>query len=67
MSTSHSVRANIQSVLSLLKQYRPNMYDSSDPEPGGLGRSDASTSPVIGEDLSELLQALTDELRLMTL
>ncbi|XP_075892212.1 centrosomal protein of 57 kDa isoform X2 [Nelusetta ayraudi] len=67
VSTSHSVRANIQSVLSLLKQYRPNMYDSSDPEPGGLGRSDASPSPVIGEDLSELLQALTDELRLMTL
>lgn len=61
VSSSHSVRANIQSVLSLLKQYRPNMYDQSEYEP------DASASPVIGEDLSELLQGLTDELRLMTL
>lgn len=61
VSSSHSVRANVQSVLSLLKQYRPNMYEQSEYEP------DASTSPVIGEDLSELLQGLTDELRLMTL
>lgn len=72
VSCSHSVRANIQSVLSLLKQYQPNLcnshvHHSNDQETGGLRHSDTSTTPIIGEDLSELLQALQEELRLMSL
>lgn len=72
VSCSHSVRANIQSVLSLLKQYQPNLcnshvHHSNDQETGSLRHSDTSTAPIIGEDLSELLQALQEELRLMSL
>ncbi|XP_017284459.1 centrosomal protein of 57 kDa [Kryptolebias marmoratus] len=73
---SHSVRANVQAVLSLLKCHQPCLCNSrvlsrktSHPEKSGHGHSDSSSSSssVNGEDLSELLQALQEELRLMSL
>ncbi|XP_054651259.1 centrosomal protein of 57 kDa [Dunckerocampus dactyliophorus] len=75
---SHSVRANVQSVLSLLKRHQPHLCNNhvldnnSKPfclDAGGRRRSDASSgaaSSASGE-LSELLQALQEELRLMSL
>ncbi|GAA6234427.1 centrosomal protein of 57 kDa-like isoform X2 [Lates japonicus] len=75
---SHSVRANVQSVLSLLKRHQPHLCNSrvlSDNANGHetgrrSGRSDSSSSSsssASGEELSELLQALQEELRLMSL
>uniref|UniRef100_A0A1A8QHA4 Centrosomal protein 57kDa n=1 Tax=Nothobranchius pienaari TaxID=704102 RepID=A0A1A8QHA4_9TELE len=67
---SHSVRANVQAVLSLLKCHHPCLCNSrvlahkaSPPE----STSSPSSSSVNGEELSELLQALQEELRLMSL
>uniref|UniRef100_A0A4W6EDY4 Centrosomal protein 57 n=1 Tax=Lates calcarifer TaxID=8187 RepID=A0A4W6EDY4_LATCA len=75
---SHSVRANVQSVLSLLKRHQPHLCNSrvlsnnaNGHETGRRnGRSDSSSSSsssASGEELSELLQALQEELRLMSL
>ncbi|XP_078102321.1 centrosomal protein of 57 kDa isoform X1 [Sander vitreus] len=73
---SHSVRANVQSVLSLLKRHQPHLCNSrvlsnnaNRYETGGLRHSDSSSSSssTSGEELSELLQALQEELRLMSL
>ncbi|XP_028428554.1 centrosomal protein of 57 kDa isoform X2 [Perca flavescens] len=73
---SHSVRANVQSVLSLLKRHQPHLCNSrvlsnnaNSYETGGLRHSDSSSSSLStsGEELSELLQALQEELRLMSL
>uniref|UniRef100_A0A3Q2YR90 Centrosomal protein 57 n=1 Tax=Hippocampus comes TaxID=109280 RepID=A0A3Q2YR90_HIPCM len=76
--SDHSVRANVQSVLSLLKRHQPQLCNSrvlaSDKNavcPGGTNRrhSDAasgSASSTSGE-LAELLQALQEELRVMSL
>ncbi|KAK5868644.1 hypothetical protein PBY51_009640 [Eleginops maclovinus] len=70
---SHSVRANVQSVLSLLKRHQPHLCNSrvlSNSCETGSGRdSDSflSSSSGSGEELSELLQALHEELRLMSL
>ncbi|XP_037534096.1 centrosomal protein of 57 kDa [Nematolebias whitei] len=73
---SHSVRANVQAVLSLLKCHQPCLCNSrvlarkaNHPEKGSHGQSDgsSSSSSVNGEDLSELLQALQEELHLMSL
>lgn len=73
---SHSVRANVQSVLSLLKQHQPHLCNSrvlsnsaNSYDTGSCGHSDSesSSSNACGEDLSELLQALQEELRLMSL
>ncbi|XP_039648068.1 centrosomal protein of 57 kDa isoform X2 [Perca fluviatilis] len=73
---SHSVRANVQSVLSLLKRHQPHLCNSrvlsnnaNSYETGGLRHSDSSSSSssTSGEELSELLQALQEELRLMSL
>ncbi|XP_049431720.1 centrosomal protein of 57 kDa isoform X1 [Epinephelus fuscoguttatus] len=73
---SHSVRANVQSVLSLLKLHQPhlcnsrvlstkaNSYESGSPRHSDSSSSSSTTS---GEELSELLQALQEELRLMSL
>ncbi|XP_040902671.1 centrosomal protein of 57 kDa isoform X2 [Toxotes jaculatrix] len=73
---SHSVRANVQSVLSLLKRHQPhlcnsrvvsnnaNSYETVSCRPSDSSSSSSSTS---GEELSELLQALQEELRLMSL
>ncbi|KAM3875218.1 LOW QUALITY PROTEIN: centrosomal protein of 57 kDa [Diretmus argenteus] len=72
---SHSVRANVQSVLSLLKQHQPQLCNSRVlcPNPSSAAtanrrRSDSSSSSsdASGEELSELLQALQEELRLMS-
>lgn len=73
---SHSVRANVQSVLSLLKRHQPHLCNSrvlsnnaNSHETGSLRHSDTSSSSTSasGEELSELLQALQEELRLMSL
>ncbi|XP_063349270.1 centrosomal protein of 57 kDa isoform X2 [Pelmatolapia mariae] len=73
---SHSVRANVQSVLSLLKQHQPHLCNSrvlsrntNGSGTDGHRRSDSSSSSssASGEELSELLQALQEELRLMSL
>ncbi|XP_045929850.1 centrosomal protein of 57 kDa isoform X1 [Micropterus dolomieu] len=72
---SHSVRANVQSVLSLLKRHQPHLCNcrvlSNSYETGSRRHSDSSSSSssssASGEDLSELLQALQEELRLMSL
>ncbi|XP_010727959.3 centrosomal protein of 57 kDa [Larimichthys crocea] len=70
---SHSVRANVQSVLSLLKRHQPHLcnsrvlsngYETGSPRHSDTSSSSSSTSE---EELSELLQALQEELRLMSL
>ncbi|XP_039864854.1 centrosomal protein of 57 kDa isoform X2 [Simochromis diagramma] len=73
---SHSVRANVQSVLSLLKRHQPHLCNSRvlSRNTNGSGTdghrhsdSSSSSSSASGEELSELLQALQEELRLMSL
>ncbi|XP_074534888.1 centrosomal protein of 57 kDa [Halichoeres trimaculatus] len=71
---SHSVRANVQSVLSLLKQHQPHLCNSrvlsNNNETGCCRCSDSSSSSSSSaseETLSELLQAMQEELRLMSL
>ncbi|KAG7479244.1 centrosomal protein of 57 kDa-like isoform X1 [Solea senegalensis] len=73
---SHSVRANVQSVLSLLKQHQPHLCNShvlSDHASSyrtvghTCSESSSSSSSTSGEELSELMQALHKELRLMSL
>ncbi|XP_068614726.1 centrosomal protein of 57 kDa-like [Brachionichthys hirsutus] len=73
VSCSHSVRANVQSVLSLLKQHQPHLCNSrilanvgNDYETGSCRHSDTSSS-ASGDELSELIQALRGELQLMSL
>ncbi|XP_034723943.1 centrosomal protein of 57 kDa isoform X2 [Etheostoma cragini] len=70
---SHSVRANVQSVLSLLKRHQPHLCNSrvlssNSYETGSFRHSDSSSSSssTSGQELSELLQALQEELRLMS-
>ncbi|XP_061734560.1 centrosomal protein of 57 kDa isoform X1 [Nerophis ophidion] len=75
---SHSVRANVQSVLSLLKRHQPQLCNSqvldNNNKPIHLGAdsrrhsdtsSDSASSASL--ELSELLQGLQEELRLMSL
>ncbi|XP_070826301.1 centrosomal protein of 57 kDa [Chaetodon trifascialis] len=73
---SHSVRANVQSVLSLLKRHQPHLCNSrvlsnsaNGYRTGSRRHSDtsSSSSSASGGELSELLQALQEELRLMSL
>ncbi|KAM4566765.1 centrosomal protein of 57 kDa isoform 1-T1 [Odontesthes bonariensis] len=73
---SHSVRANVQAVLSLLKRHQPDLCNSrvlsrnaKHSETGNQWHSDSSSSSSSAneEELSELLQALHEELRLMSL
>ncbi|XP_059187524.1 centrosomal protein of 57 kDa [Centropristis striata] len=73
---SHSVRANVQSVLSLLKRHQPHLCNSrvlsrnaNSYETGSHRHSDSSSSSssTSGEELSELLRALQEELQLMSL
>ncbi|XP_049582741.1 centrosomal protein of 57 kDa [Syngnathus scovelli] len=75
---SHSVRANVQSVLSLLKRHQPQLCNSrvlarsnNAVRSGRTNRrhsdgSPGSASSASGE-LSELLQALQEELRILSL
>jgi len=77
---SHSVRANVQSVLSLLKRHQPRLcnrrvLNAESRETGRHGRSDggssssssSSSSPAASvEELSELLRTLQEEQRLMS-
>ncbi|KAJ0063952.1 hypothetical protein NL108_014472, partial [Boleophthalmus pectinirostris] len=75
VSNSHSVRANVQSVLSLLKCHQPHLCNCRvlSNKPYGLGTSNqsfssSSSSSLSNEDeLSELLHTLQEELRLMSL
>ncbi|XP_029373809.1 centrosomal protein of 57 kDa isoform X2 [Echeneis naucrates] len=73
---SHSVRANVQSVLSLLKRHQPHLCNSrilsknsNRHEMVSSRNSDSSSSSnsTSEGELSELLQALQEELRLMSL
>uniref|UniRef100_A0A3P9IVA1 Centrosomal protein 57 n=1 Tax=Oryzias latipes TaxID=8090 RepID=A0A3P9IVA1_ORYLA len=72
--SSHSVRANVQAVLSLLKQHQPHLCNrcvllcnSNSCGTGFQKRSDCSSSSCASEEgLSDVLQALQDELRLMS-
>lgn len=71
---SHSVRANVQSVLSLLKRHQPHLCNRRvlciDAKSYGTGkhkRLDASSRSTGEEELSDLLRALREEMRLMSL
>ncbi|XP_051935178.1 centrosomal protein of 57 kDa-like isoform X1 [Hippocampus zosterae] len=71
---SHSVRANVQSVLSLLKRHQPQLCNSrvlgSDKNafrPGGTNRRHSDAASSTSGELAELLQALQEELRVMSL
>ncbi|KAJ7995328.1 hypothetical protein DPEC_G00243410 [Dallia pectoralis] len=70
---SHSVRANVQSVLSLLKQHQPQLCNarvlSHTPLvlPANGRQSDSGSSSSCGAELSDLLLALQDELGHMSL
>ncbi|XP_014018963.1 centrosomal protein of 57 kDa isoform X2 [Salmo salar] len=70
---SHSVRANVQSVLSLLKQHQPQLCNarvlSHTPlaQQANGSHSDSGSSSSCGEELSDLLLALQDELGHMSL
>ncbi|XP_077467664.1 centrosomal protein of 57 kDa isoform X2 [Stigmatopora argus] len=70
---SHSVRANVQSVLSLLKHHQPQLCNSRvlgvRSHATNRRHSDTSSSSVSsnGGELTELLQMLRDELRVMSL
>lgn len=73
VGASHSVRANVQSVLSLLKCHQPHLCNSRvlSNKPNSLGtesQSVSSSSSLSSEDeLSDLLHTLQEELRLMSL
>ncbi|XP_075997720.1 centrosomal protein of 57 kDa isoform X1 [Genypterus blacodes] len=71
---SHSVRANVQSVLSLLKQHQPQLCNKrvlsrqqSRMEAATDSDSSSSLSSGRGGELCELLQTLQEELHLMSL
>ncbi|KAM9733761.1 centrosomal protein of 57 kDa [Menidia menidia] len=72
---SHSVRANVQAVLSLLKRHQPHLCNSrvvsrhaSHSETGTQRwASDSSSSSASEEELSELLHTLQEELQLMSI
>ncbi|XP_037320655.2 centrosomal protein of 57 kDa isoform X2 [Pungitius pungitius] len=76
---SHSVRANVQSVLSLLKRHQPHLcnrrvlcsnangHETGCRTPSDTSSSSSSSASASGGELSELLQALQEELRLMSL
>ncbi|XP_015232744.1 PREDICTED: centrosomal protein of 57 kDa-like [Cyprinodon variegatus] len=71
---SHSVRANVQAVLSLLKRHQPHLcnrhvlsLDANRSETSIHSESSSTSSSTGGEELSELLQALQEELRFMSL
>ncbi|KAL0973491.1 hypothetical protein UPYG_G00204690 [Umbra pygmaea] len=72
---SHSVRANVQSVLSLLKQHQPQLCNARvlcnvplDMTANGRSSDNGScSSSSWGEELSDLLLALQDELGHMSL
>lgn len=68
------MRANVQSVLSLLKQHQPRLcnrrvlcIDADGPDAGKDERLDASSPSGGEEELSDLLRALREEMRLMSL
>ncbi|XP_041851715.1 centrosomal protein of 57 kDa isoform X2 [Melanotaenia boesemani] len=76
VSRSHSVRANVQAVLSLLKRHQPHLcnsrvlsYSTNHSETGSQKYSDSysSSSSASEEELSELLQGLQEELQFMSL
>ncbi|KAM6972873.1 centrosomal protein of 57 kDa [Aplochiton taeniatus] len=73
---SHSVRANVQSVLSLLKQHQPELCNRRVLSHTPLAQNTAnhsssdtcsSSSSIGGAELADLLQALQEELRQMSL
>nr|XP_046149705.1 centrosomal protein of 57 kDa isoform X1 [Oncorhynchus gorbuscha] len=66
---SHSVRANVQSVLSLLKQHQPQLCNARvlSHTPLAQPANGSSSSSSCGEELSDLLLALQDELGHMSL
>ncbi|KAK7882577.1 hypothetical protein WMY93_028751 [Mugilogobius chulae] len=71
VGSSHSVRANVQSVLSLLKCHQPLLCNSrvlsNKPYSVGHSYSTSSSSSLSNEDeLSELFRALQEELQLMS-
>uniref|UniRef100_A0A8C6TSX5 Centrosomal protein 57kDa n=1 Tax=Neogobius melanostomus TaxID=47308 RepID=A0A8C6TSX5_9GOBI len=73
VGSSHSVRANVQSVLSLLKCHQPHLCNSrvlsNKPNSSGTeSQSYSSSSSLSNEDeLTDLLHTLQEELRLMSL
>ncbi|XP_007549428.1 centrosomal protein of 57 kDa isoform X1 [Poecilia formosa] len=76
VACSHSVRANVQAVLSLLKRHQPHLCnkrvlshnaDHSETSSQSDTSSSSSSSSTCGDELLELLQALQEELYLMSL
>ncbi|MED6234631.1 hypothetical protein ATANTOWER_020027 [Ataeniobius toweri] len=74
VTCSHSVRANVQAVLSLLKRHQPHLCNrhvlfrsTNRSERSSYSNSLSTSSSTSGEEVSELLQALQEELRFMSL
>ncbi|MED6279781.1 hypothetical protein CHARACLAT_004293 [Characodon lateralis] len=74
VTCSHSVRANVQAVLSLLKRHQPHLCNrhvlfrsTNRSERSSYSNSLSTSSSTSGEELSELLQALQEELCFMSL
>ncbi|CAL8331891.1 unnamed protein product [Boreogadus saida] len=64
---SHSVRANVQAVLSLLKHHPRSRPPSEERPPAPRSSSPSSSEPPSEEELKEILSSLQEELRLMGL
>ncbi|XP_054884296.1 centrosomal protein of 57 kDa [Poeciliopsis prolifica] len=74
VACSHSVRANVQAVLSLLKRHQPHLCNrrvlsrNADlSETSSQSDASSTSSSTCGDELSDLLQALQEELCLMSL
>ncbi|XP_014326150.1 centrosomal protein of 57 kDa-like [Xiphophorus maculatus] len=74
VACSHSVRANVQAVLSLLKRHQPHLCnkrvlsrDADHSETSSQSDASSTSSSSCGDELSELLEALQEELCLISL
>ncbi|XP_043976569.1 centrosomal protein of 57 kDa [Gambusia affinis] len=74
VASSHSVRANVQAVLSLLKRHQPHLCNkhvlsrnADHSETSSQSDTSSTSSSTCGDELSELLEALQEELCLMSL
>uniref|UniRef100_A0A087XCR7 Centrosomal protein 57 n=1 Tax=Poecilia formosa TaxID=48698 RepID=A0A087XCR7_POEFO len=69
VACSHSVRANVQAVLSLLKRHQPHLCNKRvlSHNADHSETSSQSDTSTCGDELLELLQALQEELYLMSL
>lgn len=64
---SHSVGANVQRVLSLMKSHNMALCASHTPSPRSTSPSDTSSSDSLDQDMADLLLQLQDEFGQMSL